>query len=207
MPPKVIVLEGPDGCGKTAHTDLLADALLARGISVRSFHHAPPPRGASRFEAAMHYASQRQSLLRMTQCDVIVADRWRLSTEVLGDALRALSTSPADPLRAESIALRRLAEVERSALPDDGVLVMLHAPSDVLDARLAARGTPATDLDRAIREVYARHYEGLLLTDGPRGEVAAQLAAVVLVALRDRCGFRRAVQVIREGRRAEEGSP
>lgn len=201
MSPRVIILEGPDGCGKTAHTDLLADALRVNGISARSFHHSRPSHGASRFEAALHYAKERQSLLRMTQCDVIVADRWRLSTEVLGDALRILSTGPTDPLRVESLALRRFADVERQALPDDGVLVMLTAPDEVLDARLAARGTPATELDRAIREVYARHHEALLLTEGPREEVAAQLTAAVLIALRDRCGIRRSVQVIREGRR------
>lgn len=199
MSPRVIVLEGPDGCGKTAHTDALAMALRARGISARSFHHARPPQGATPYEAALHYAAERAGLLRRTQCDVIVADRWHTSTGVLASALRCTGS---DPRVTHAMALICEAEDDGFSLAGTALTeVYLDAPDDVLDARLAARGTPATDLDWEIRAAYRRITGPRVLTEGPREEVAAQLTATVLVALRDRCGIRRAVQVIREGRR------
>lgn len=195
MSPRVIVLEGPDGCGKTAHADLLADALRASGISARSFHHAKPPRGASAYEAALHFAAERAGLLRRTQCDVVVADRWHTSTSVLATAMRHMGAD-ASTVRA----MRLTSEAEDSGFTLAGAAiteVFLDAPDAVLDARLLARGTPATEMDRAIRAAYRRISGPRLLTEGPREEVAAQLTAAVLIALRDRCGFRRAVQVIR----------
>ena len=189
----VIILEGPDGCGKTAHTDALAMSLRERGISARSFHHARPPQGASHYEAALHYAAERAGLLRRTQCDVIVADRWHTSTSVLATALRRTGAS-LDTVRA----LETLSASED--LGYAGVTlreILLTAPDDVLDARLAARGTPVTELDRAIRAAYGRIAAPRVTTEGPREDVAAHLVDLALRIITTGCDVRAAVQMLR----------
>lgn len=197
----VFVLEGPDSCGKTLHADALAMSLRERGISARSFHHARPPQGASHYEAALHYAAERAGLLRRTQCDVIVADRWHTSTSVLATALRRTGGDVCT-----TRALRLLCEAEDNGFALAGAVVRevyLTAPDDVLDARLAARGTPATDLDRAIRAAYERITGLRLSTDGPREEIAATLLDVAVRVVATGCGVGEAVRAVRRGDPAE----
>ena len=191
----VFVLEGPDSCGKTLHADALAMSLRERGISARSFHHARPPQGASHYEAALHYAAERAGLLRRTQCDVIVADRWHTSTSVLATALRHTGGDVCT-----TRALRLLCEAEDHGFALAGAVVRevyLTAPDDVLDARLAARGTPATELDRAIRAAYGRIAAPRVTTEGPREDVAAHLVDLALRIITTGCDVRAAVQMLR----------
>ena len=195
----VFVLEGPDSCGKTLHADALAMSLRERGISARSFHHARPPQGTGPYEAALHYVAERIRLLRRTQCDVIVADRWHTSTSVLATALRRTGAS-LDTVRA----LETLSASED--LGYAGVTlreILLTAPDDVLDARLAARGTPVTELDRAIRAAYGRIAAPRVTTEGPREEIAATLLDVAVRVVATGCGVGEAVRAVRRGDPAE----
>ncbi len=39
LPALLVVVEGPDGSGKTRQTDAVVDALCARGLAASAFHH------------------------------------------------------------------------------------------------------------------------------------------------------------------------
>lgn len=166
MTPRILVLEGPDGCGKSTHADRLAAALRAEGVDAVAFHHTKPA-DADPVLAALDYAAQRRRLVLTPPAAVIVADRWSQSTWCLGKATEGRSSlcslAAAESDWVESVALR-----------------LLEAPDDVLDARLAARGTPATEADRRLRDAYrgwGEHFTGTVDTSRPADDVAAELLA------------------------------
>lgn len=174
---RILVLEGPDGCGKSHHTDRLAAALRAEGVDARAFHHAKPA-DADPALAALDYAAQRRRLVLAPHAAVIVADRWWHSSSVLGTALRN------ERREREWLFIRDLADDEANWSPHvDAALLTAQAP--VLDARLAARGTPATALDRALRWGYPRlvsrdnrgGWDVVIDTSRPADVVAAELLA------------------------------
>lgn len=174
MTPRILVLEGPDGCGKSTHADRLADALRAEGVDARAFHRTKPA-DADPILAALDYAAQRRRLVLAPPAAVIVADRWALSTWALGVAMMRRSGA------VEGEALRDFGRAEMlwGPVPPHYAQVFLTASHDVLNARLAARGTPATEMDLAIRDAYALRWQGVrfVTTDGPADVVAAELLA------------------------------
>lgn len=178
MTPRILVLEGADATGTTTHADRLAAALRAEGHNARAFHHAKPA-DADPILAALDYARQRRVLcLHAEPGEVIVADRWWHSSSVLGTALRY------DRGERPLLFIRDLADDEAHWGPRVDA-ALLTAPADVLDARLAARGTPTTALDRALRWGYPRHvgradrsgWDLTLDTSRPADDVAAALLA------------------------------
>lgn len=172
MTPRVLVLEGPDGAGKSAHADRLAAALRAEGVDAVAFHHAKPA-DADPVLAALNFAAQRRRLVLAPPAAVIVADRWAGSTWTLGHAMREACFG------CHGQSLVDLGNAEEGWLPIADV-AMLDADDAILDARLAERGTPATRMDRALRSEYrrsrflARH---CFDTSGPADVVAAGLLA------------------------------
>lgn len=174
MTPCLIVLEGPDGTGKTRHVRALTMALIREGIGAEWFHHQPPERDAYPWTAALHYAVERNRLwcriARGATADVIVCDRWWLSTQMLGLVL-------------DNDALGSLAEAECRQLGHPDLTVVLTAPDAVLDERLARRGTPTTDQDREIRRTYESlaRVSGLPIfdTSGSPTDVTARLVELV----------------------------
>lgn len=170
----MLVLEGPDGCGKSTHADRLADALRAEGVDAVAFHHTKPAT-ADVVLAALDYARQRKEMVHSAPAAVIVADRWTPSTWCLGIAMAALAKLD----HPNFFGLTDLAHAESRWLPRcDGAL--LWAPDVALDARLAARGVPANEMDRKLREAYAR-WAGVTAsrfdTSRPADVVAADLLA------------------------------
>lgn len=146
--PILVVLEGPDGAGKTYHARELANALFAQGITALSWNHDRPPFALrdDAWGAALHYATQRVNLswsLREKRCAarVIVADRWVLSTLVLG-------------LATDSDALVNLAGVEATQAATPALTVVLTAHDKVLDERLLRRREVIDSTDREKRETY-----------------------------------------------------
>ena len=169
---KVLVLEGPDGCGKSTHADRLAAALRAEGVDAVAFHHTKPAT-ADVVLAALDYARQRKEMVHSAPAAVIVADRWTPSTWCLGSAMAALLKLD----HRNIFGLTDLAHAEARWLPRcDGAL--LWAPDPVLDARLKARSTPANEKDRKLREAYA-WWAGTAVprvdTSRPADDVAAEL--------------------------------
>lgn len=181
MTARILVLEGPGGCGKSTHADRLAAALRAEGHDARAFHHAKPAT-ADAVAAALDYARQRQEMVCNQPGAVIVADRWTPSTWCTGSAMSAVLKLDHRNL----FGLTDLAHAEARWLPRcDGAL--LWAPDPVLDARLKARGTPANEMDRKLREAYA-WWAGTSVprfdTSRPADLVAAELLAWARGALR-----------------------
>lgn len=172
MNPRIIVLEGPDGVGKTRHVRALASA-----IGGAFWHHQPPPAGVTDpWAVALHYAALRADLQRLIRRDAyrgfsaLVCDRWWLSTQMLGLVL-------------DDDALGSLAEAECRQLGRPDMTVVLTAPDDVLDERLARRGTPTTDHDRALRRAYESHarVSGLPVVDTSGSPTAVTARLVELV--------------------------
>lgn len=175
--PILVVLEGPDGAGKTYHARELAGALFARGITALSWNHDRPP-FALRDDAwgsALHYATQRVNLswsLREKRCAarVVIADRWVLSTLVLG-------------LVTDSDALVNLAGVEATQAATPALTVVLTAPEDVLDERLQRRAEGTAPLDREKRATYVAYARQtrlpVLETHGDAAAVTERLVELV----------------------------
>ena len=174
MTPRVLVLEGCDGCGKSSHADRLAAALRAEGHNARAFHHTKPA-DADPILAALDYAAQRRRLVLNPPASVIVADRWAWSTWALGRALMMQSGSAIGA----TLTSLATAEMPVSYVPHGIAIAALEAPSEVLNARLAARRTPATEMDELLREAYGLLGPGgrRIDTSRPADVVAAELLA------------------------------
>jgi len=59
LPALLVVVEGPDGSGKTRQTDAVVDALCARGLAASAFHHTRTGASSDAYCAALDYAHQR----------------------------------------------------------------------------------------------------------------------------------------------------
>jgi thymidylate kinase len=147
--PVLIVLEGPDGVGKSAHVRELVQGLEVRldmALSVASWAH-PRFVGDDPWQRALWYAQARARFaadVRAGRYDdfVVVIDRWYFSTlvaarvdEFRGDCLREHAPALSDDICS---GMERLCEGERSVLPPVRV-ILLDAPSEVIAKRLQDR--------------------------------------------------------------------
>lgn len=131
MPPYVVVLEGPDGAGKSHHADALAAALRREQHRALAFHHHGRGDGDP-YGAALDYAMQRHRLLLEKQNEhglFLIADRWTESTLSVGLAVGGT----------EKLAMDYLYVAEEAKLPVPFERFFLDAPDAVLDARLSTR--------------------------------------------------------------------
>ena len=149
----VVILEGPDGSGKTA----LARALTSDGApfaSVELRHTSQPkhPMGA--------YWEYLDEVARMARCDLwpdslVVYDRFHVGEFVYGPVMR----DGCDMTMAD------LATLESMLSQMDVVRVLLHAPSDVIVKRAYERGEDFVG-EAQLREVVRRYDElGAWLSD------------------------------------------
>jgi thymidylate kinase len=178
---KIIVVEGCDGTGTSTHAEKLGYALAQElgGDRVRVYRHPPHRAGAGDWERSLHYARERAEMVAREEEDrVIVCDRWVYST----DALALTSTEEA------RWRMLGLTAIERAALPNPVLIILLDAPDAVLDERLLARGEVippwARELRRVYREDIARVCDVTVDTSGDAGAVSERLLALALGAVR-----------------------
>lgn len=183
----LVVLDGDHASGKSTHANALASYLRDHNVNAIVFKHAPPSRPLDPWALALHYATERATFCEAMRKDcappaVVVCDRWVESTEVLGRAIYDHGNGDRDP----GIAMIYFATAEGRALPSPRLRFLLTAPSDVLDARVAARGREVLAIDRKARV----HYRNLarvgwreIDTTGAREEATEHMAAIVLQEL------------------------
>jgi len=175
-PPRIVALEGTDGCGKTTHAHHLALALRKAGVSASAWEHRPAPAGLGTYNRALHYALERATLASvgieaLGSPEVLVVDRWWPSNEVTG----SLS------IGGDYHALRALVTAERWALPS-AYVILLHAPQAEIERRLAARGEPTdgvAEQQRAYIELAEHHGWPAVATTLSREQVTERLVGIV----------------------------
>ena len=130
----IVALEGADAVGKNAHAARLVEHLKGLcPVGLASFQHAPPPRpSATLVERAVWYATRRAILGESVACAqvpmLVVSNRWWWSTTMLGS------------FQSEVLPIAEAEEVAWKATPAVPVVtILLDAPDEVLDARIAAR--------------------------------------------------------------------
>lgn len=139
----LIILEGPDGSGKST----IAEALY-RGLEATQIRQGPPPRGYAfdTFKAIID--------LGATSPAPIVADRLHWGAYPYGEVYRGGN-------ELGRVGIRRLDDycANQSAL-----IVLVTAPADVLNARIDLRGEERTEFEDADRtqrivDLYDEMYE------------------------------------------------
>ena len=174
----LVVVEGPDGAGKSTACRLVA-AMLAP-IDARTWHHRPPPPDRPRdpWSLALHYAAERASLVAAIrdgseESAVVIVDRWWMTAHAFALANRG------------PLAVHDLAWVERDGLPTPALVVVLNAS----DATLDARRPDASAEERLARAVYrnegVRASWGAVVVnaEGEAREVAWRVAGLVREAI------------------------
>lgn len=186
----VLVLEGDDGAGKSTHVQAL-DEVLARMMpgATATFRHPPPsPELEQSPLARAVWYSQRRAVagheFAAEPPGVLLTDRWWWSTLMFGAWRGDLQ---------EVVDAEERAWSHACGVPV--LTILLDAPDEVLDARLAerlARGTATrADADRArharLREAYrdAARARGwpVVDTSGPAHEVARNVLRAALELL------------------------
>lgn len=136
----LVVIEGPDGSGKSSVCRLVA-AMLPDACE---WHHRPPQPDRPRdpWSLALHYAAERAAIVAAIrdgseESAIVIADRWVHTASVFADL-------------ADDDARRTLAAAEMMALPPPALVVVLAAS----DATLAARRPDASPDEARARALY-----------------------------------------------------
>ncbi len=172
----LVVIEGPDGSGKSSVCRLVA-AMLP---DAREWHHRPPPPDRPRdpWSMALHYAAERAALAAAIrdgseESAIVLCDRWTHTASVFADVR-------------DSDAERALADAEMTALPQPALVVVL----DASDATLAARRPDASPDEVRARALYRDHerlarWGARVVSVEGRGavEVAMEVAGMVREAV------------------------
>lgn len=173
----LVVIEGPDGSGKSSVCRLVA-AMLP---DAREWHHRPPPADRPRdpWSLALHYAAERAALAAAIrdgseESAVVIVDRWWMTAHAFALANRG------------PLAVHDLTWVERDALPPPALVVVLDASGSTLDARrpdasAAERRARAVYRDEGVR---ARWGAVVVSAEGAAEDVAREVAGLVRGALR-----------------------
>ncbi|XXX79115.1 dTMP kinase [Sorangium sp. So ce134] len=207
-----LVLEGPDGTGKSTQAHRLVAALAASGrdaaleveptfglIGRRIRELTRAGRDADPREIALLFATDRQAHSHQIRAllaagVIVVCDRYALSTAVYQGAA---SGNPAVERWAD--------QLSRFACPPD-ITVVLEAPFEVCAERLRARGRAAdlfeqAETQRRVHEAY-RRAEGFLWGDKvvrvDAAGTADEVAARVLAAVERKLGEGRPVRLVAE---------
>ena len=149
---KFIVLDGPDGCGKTTQTELLADWLKGKGADVVTFRE---PGGTAIGEKIRQILLNPEHVAMSTSAEVLLymAARVQLWQEKIAPALqqrkcvildRWLSSTCAYQGHAGGFGIQRIIKIATDCLgkPWPALTIILDVDSETASARLNR------DLDR-----------------------------------------------------------
>lgn len=142
--PKIIVIEGADGTGKTTAVTVARAMLALAGVRATTFAHERRGGSDNLYVAALDYAHQRAGAFLATDygdTEVILCDRWWHSSHV-------------EAFRASDSAIGNLVYAEEIALPRPSLVIVLDAHDAIIDARMTARGEKVTQADRDRRSIY-----------------------------------------------------
>ena len=206
-----IVLEGPDGSGKSMQARLLADRLRERGLAVT---HSREPGGTVMGEQVRHIVNDPAPTLRGPKADVLLytAARAQHVDEVIEPALRRGEVVVCDRYYTSTMAyqgygsgmdlelLKRIQEWATDGLDPDLVVLLDVSPQTGLERRAAGDADELTrwedesrfDLDfhTRVREGYLEMAEAdpdrWVVIDGSGSveDVAAEIERVVDAVLR-----------------------
>jgi len=153
---KFIVLDGPDGCGKTTQTELLADWLKEKGVAVETFRE---PGGTAIGEKVRHILLNPEHIAMSTSAEVLLymAARVQLWAEKIAPALkenkcivldRWLSSTCAYQGYAGGFAMKKVIKIAEDCLerPWPDLTIILDVDLETASARLNR------DLDRMERK-------------------------------------------------------
>lgn len=180
-----IILEGPDGAGKSTLAREIATCLESRGARVVSTHTGPPSSPETALAECVE--SPYREYLPDNSADCIVTDRWSWGELVYGPIFR-----PQQNIRGFGAFGRggwRYAELFAAAR--GAYVVLLNPPTELVAERLSARGDDMVNvsqlgaLSRSYTDVFdlARMSAGVhIQTDVPRDMLPGLADTIVLAA-------------------------
>jgi hypothetical protein len=144
----IIILEGPDGAGKSVLAETLRIRLTRDGWAVITHHHGPYP---NLKDPSLYYLSSMRRRAHFKQARyAVILDRSWLSEPIYGEVLRG-------GLDRVGVASRRM--LERVALKCGALVVLCYPPYEACrtnwQARRAQELVPDAAWLRAIHDLYA----------------------------------------------------
>lgn len=168
---KFLVIDGPDGAGKSTQVDLLADALRAAGTDVRAVQD---PGGTTIGEKVRRILLDRANGAMAVECELMLymASRAQLAAEVIRPALAAGECVLADRYISSTIAYQGAGGVDADVVRQVGrvavgetwpdLTIVLDLPSEIGLARAGKLADPdrmeakGLAFHRKVRELFLR---------------------------------------------------
>lgn len=158
----IFTLEGPDGCGKTNHTNMLKDKFERDGISTLVFHHNKPTNP----NTYLDFLEQRKKIFTeflSSNNKILIMDRNIYSSIVFSATFN--STLKDNELIFNSDSYTRLNEVKEeiqfiNKMKEESReeiylnTLVINCENSILDERMSKRGEQFTDRDYLVRSIY-----------------------------------------------------
>ncbi len=159
----IFTLEGPDGCGKTNHTNMLKDKFERDGISTLVFHHNKPTNP----NAYLDFFEQRKKIFTEflnSNNKILIMDRNIYSSIVFSAtfnssinknnefAFNSDSYTRLNEVKEEIQFINKMKEESREEIYFNTLVI--NCENSILDERMSKRGEQITDRDYLVRNIY-----------------------------------------------------
>ena len=159
----IFTLEGPDGCGKTNHTNMLKDKFERDGISTLVFHHNKPTNP----NAYLDFFEQRKKIFTEflnSNNKILIMDR-NIYSSIVFSATFNSSLNKNNEFIVNSDSYTRLNEVKEEIEFINKIkeetkeeiyfnTLVINCENSILDERMNKRGEQITDRDYLVRNIY-----------------------------------------------------